>query len=284
MGSIWAWIKHHPEFLILIAVLIVGQALQKVLLPLVEEPYSSGEFPLLPTLVLAVMLVLAAVVVWLRVRLGGQLHSAGARLSLPAPESLPARYRLAEPTPRAISGALSLLDIALVLLVAATLRAPVRALAGHYVSPVWAEVGFVVLVLLAALLVLSTLFRTGGPVLVLLLWSGLDRVVPTAGFVSTGPMPVPTRPRTLTLTPPPSEAVAAPHTQEAELEPTVLAPLPPEADLEPTVMAPPPPEADGEATVRAPQPPEADGEATVVAPQPREADLEGPTVITRRDQ
>src|SRR5579859_968008 len=105
MGSTWAWIKQHPEFLILIAVVIVGQALQKVLQASIEQPYGSDQFPVVPAVVLGVMIVLAIVVVWLRVRLGGQLLSAGARLSLPAPESLPARYKLADPTPRAIGGA-----------------------------------------------------------------------------------------------------------------------------------------------------------------------------------
>jgi hypothetical protein len=260
MTTTWAWIKQHPEFLILLAVVILGQVLEKVLQGSVEQPYGSAQFPVIPAVVLAAMAVLGIAVLWLRVRLGGQLVAAGGRLSLFAPDSLPPRYAVADPPRQAIGSGLAVLDVVLVLLVAATLRNPAVALAGHYVSPTWAEVGLVVLVLVATLLVLMKLFRTAGPVVVLLLWSGLDRVVPTAGFVSHAPMPVPTRPRTLTVTPLPTPA---PQTSEAELQPTVVAPQRAEAELEPTVVA-----------SRA----EAELQPTVVAPRDAEAELE-PTVV-----
>ncbi len=261
MQSIGAWIKRHPEFLVLIAVVVVGQVLERVLRASAEQPYGSLEFPVLPTLVLGAMAVLGVVVAWLRVRLGGQLSTAGARLRLPAPESLPARYKVADPAQQAIGGSLALLDIALVLLVAATLRAAAVGIAAHYLSRTWAEVGFVVLVLLVTLLVLARLFRTGGPVLVLLLWSGLDRVVPTAGFVSSGPMPVPTRPRTVTVTPlaeaEPQPTLVTPQSKQVELEPTVVAPQVREGESESTVVA--------EATVVSVSNGSPDEDATVVA-------------------
>ena len=260
MGSMWAWIKQHPDFLILIAVVIVGQVAQKLLHGWVEQPYGAGEFPVLPALVLGVMLVLAILVVWLRARLGSQLVSAGARLSLPAPESLPAGYVVADPPRQAVRSGLALLDVVLVLLVAATLRAPALALVRHFVAETWAEVAVVAIIIVAVLVVLGKLFRTGGPVLVLLLWSGLDRVVPTAGFVATTPLAVPTRPRTV-VTPVPTPAleptVVTPQHSAEEVEPTVVAPQPSQEEVEPTVVA--------DATVVSARSTAPDDDATVVA-------------------
>ena len=305
--AVWTWIRQHPEFLVLIAVVVVGQVLEKVLRPAVEEPYGASQFPVVPAVVLGLMLLLAIVAVWLRARCGSQVVAAAktSGVSLPRPASLPSRYVVADPPRQAIGGGLALLDVALVLLIAATLRAPLLAIARHYVPPTWAEVAFVALVLLAVLFVLAKVYRSGGPVLVLILWWGLDRVVPTAGFLATAPVAVATRPRTV-VTPPPTPAaeptVAARQPSQAELAPTVIASQSGEeeptvvasqtGDQEPTVVA---AQHDQDTTVVATDHGE-DSERTLVAPQKRDEeleptvvapahdDLDGPTVVTKKQQ
>jgi hypothetical protein len=291
MANALAWLRRHPGILVLIAALVAGQVLQSVLRSRVEESVPRGQFPVVAASVLAVALVLAIVVIVLRVRLGGQLlgFARTTALSLPAPESLPPRYVLADPPRQVVGGALALIDIGLLLLLQNTLRAPVLSIADDHVTRAQANLAYVLVIVLLALVLLVKLSRTGGPVLVLLLWSGLDRVVPTAGFLGAHPAPAPAAPLPAAVIPDVRHdgTVVAPLTTiraaATDLEPTVVAPEPQRdtrqdetivaplatllaqaSDLEPTVVAPT-------------KPPHED--ATVVA-QPE--GLEGQTIVTGR--
>jgi hypothetical protein len=189
MANAVGWIRRHPGILVLLAALLIGQVGQRLAAPYVAESVRAGAFPVVATSVLGVAVLLAVVVIVVRVRLGNQIL-AGMRarsLSLPAPESLPARYALTDPPRRAVAGTLALVDIVLLLLILSTLRDPALAIAGEYVTPQQAETAFVAALVVLSLVALVKLYRTGGPVLVLLLWWGLDHVVPTAGFLGGRP-------------------------------------------------------------------------------------------------
>jgi hypothetical protein len=286
--------------LVLLAALVVGQLVQAVSRPYVEKAVRAGEFPVLAASVLAVALVLAVVVIVVRVRLGNQMvHGArSGELSLPVPESLPARYALADPSRHAVLGLLALVDVALLLLLQSTLRTPALSIADDYVSRPQATTAYVVVLMLVSLVVLVKLWRTGGPVLVLLLWWGLDRLVPTAGFLGARPstmpptqLPLPAAARdTSDEATQPAPASGA---HETTYEPTVLA-----RPEEPTVLA----GASGEpgrqdATIVAPLDPtilarDTRQDMTIVAPilghephvaqDPTGTELEGQTIVTRR--
>jgi len=165
--------------------------LQKLAQPLVAQPSASNELPLVPIVVLALAVLLGAVAVWYRVRLGIQLdRAAGERApSLIMPESLPSRYAVADPAGGVVAGLLGLIDLALLLLLQNTVRGPLLALAEHYnvVPRTLAEAAFVSLIVVIALVLLVKTWRASGPVLVLVMWWGMDRVVPTAGFVGARP-------------------------------------------------------------------------------------------------
>jgi hypothetical protein len=306
MANALAWLRHHPGIMVLIAALVAGQVLQGVLRARVEESVPRGQFPVVAASVLAVALVLAIVAIVLRVRLGGQMLASvrASTLSLPAPESLPPRYVVADPPRQVVGGMLTLVDIGLLLLIQSTLRAPALSIVDDYLTRPRANLAYVVVIVLVALVLLIKLSRTGGPVLVLLLWWGLDRVVPTAGFLGASP----------TLRPVPAPA---PPARGTSLEPTVLASEPRHdgtlvaplttiraaaTDLEPTVVAPETRRdtrhdativaplstlhartSDLEPTVVAPAKPQAE-DATVVAPEPRKEpeSLEGQTIVTGR--
>jgi hypothetical protein len=186
MGSATDWVRRHPGALLLLAAIVAGQVLKALTQPHLQDSPLVGRVPLVPAASLAAALVLAALILMLRIRLGQQLVTAAkARaIALPDPASLPKRYAVSDPATQVTSAALGLLDLALLLLVQATLLGPVLALADRFlVRRTWADSAFVALVVLLALLLLLKLWRMGGPVLVLLLWWALDRVVPTAGFL-----------------------------------------------------------------------------------------------------
>lgn len=266
MGRIaTAWIKEHPGFLVLLAALVVGQVLAKLAQPHFSDSPLAGPVPLVPAVTLGVSVVLAIVIVWLRARLGQQLvDSARARdLSLPRPASLPKRYEVLDAPRQVTSAGLGLVDLALLLLIQATFRGAILALADEFLVPRGrAEAVFVAVVVLIAVLLLIRLWQTGGPVLVLLLWWGIDRLVPTAGFLAEQPAPVATRttsvsrpvtPAPPALTAPVAEATVRSKSTEAEA--TLVAPGAQPAEA--TVLA--------EATVVSHRPEHAD-EATVLRP------------------
>ena len=292
MGRVSAWVSGHPALLGLIAGLLVGQVLMRVDQPYIEQYHAFGQIPIVAVIALALGLGLAVIVVWFRVVLGNELaRAAGTReLSLPSPRSLPARYAVTDPADKLVGAGLAALDLVLLLLVQATLRGPVVPLSSDYVEPARADTAFVVVVLALVLVLLVKLYRLAGPVLVLLVWWALDRVVPTAGFLTAHPAPA-VKPATTRVTTPgatPARAASAPPAPQAsrpELEPTVAsAPSEAEATVvasshsasadatvvsarsEPdaTVVT---EQADPDASVPAPAPTrEVDPEATVVAP------------------
>ncbi len=192
----------------LIAALVVGQVLARVEESLIEPRHPFGQFPVVAAAALVVGLVLAGLVVLLRVQLGNELAAAARTraISLPTPESLPPRYSVTDPSGMLVSAGLAALDLALLLLVQASLRAPIAPLAQDYVEPSTADAAYVLLVLALALVVLVKLYRAAGPVLMLLVWWGLDRVVPTAGFMGARPVAAvrPATTRILTSTPRPA--------------------------------------------------------------------------------
>jgi hypothetical protein len=224
------WVGRHPGLLILLGAVFLGQILQKVAQPLVAQAVPSSELPIVPIVVLALALVLAILVVWFRARLGTQLDATATERtpSVVMPESLPSRYALADPAGRVVAGVLGVIDLALLLLLQNTLRGPLLALNEHYgvASRTLADAVFVGVIVVLALVLLMKVWRASGPVLVLLMWWGLDRVVPTVGFVGARP----TLPQAVAVagTPvgtPPPRATPTP----------VLAPAP--TVLEPTVAS-----------------------------------------------
>ena len=251
------WVSRHPGLLILLGAVVLGQVLQRVAQPLLAQTVPSNELPLVPIAVLALALVLAILVVWFRARLGGQLDvAAGERApSVVMPESLPSRYAVADPAGRVVAGVLALIDLALLLLLQNTLRGPLLALNDHYrvVSRTLADAVWVVLVVVLALVLLTKAWRASGPVLVLVMWWGLDRVVPTVGFV--GARPTLPRPVAVAATPvgtPAPTPSAAPALVSAGmatpivLEPTVASAVCSALEVAPHTAA------DNEATVLAP--------------------------------
>jgi hypothetical protein len=260
MATAVDWIRRHPGILILLVALVIGQLVQIFSRPYVEAPVRAGQFPVVAASVLAVALLLAIVVIVLRVRLGNQMLSGvrASSLSLPAPESLPARYAITDPQRRAVAGTLALIDVALLLLLQSTLRTPVLSIADDYVDRARANAVYVVLIVLVSLILLVKLYRTGGPVLVLMLWWGLDRLVPTAGFLGA-------HPSTPAVAASPSRPVLPPARTDTSNEPTERTPATRGAvDAEPTEVS-----AHGgtyEPTVRSGDMGRYESGATIVAP------------------
>jgi hypothetical protein len=273
IASVSAQVAKHPGVLVLLAAIVLGQVLERLAQPHLLDSTTIGQLPLVPLSVLAAQLVLVLLILWFRVRLGNQVVAAAREraLSLPEPASLPKQYVLADPAAHITAGALGILDIVLLLLVQSALRDPILTLTDHFLIPrTTAESAFVVVVELIAVLMLIKLYRAGAPVLVLLLWWGLDRVVPTAGFLGSRAAAVasaPTRssrPLSAPVATPVEATVATPRSQPEEATVATAASRPEEAtvaaatDQEATVLA----EATVVATNRA-----GDDEATVLRPE-----------------
>jgi len=177
-----------------------------------------------------------------------------------------------------VSGLLAMLDLALLLLVQSTLRQPAVVIASMYVTRVIADTAFVGLVVLLSLLVLVKLYRAGGPVVALLLWWGLDRVVPTAGFLGAKPIPARLAAAAPVLQPRLGEATekSAGAQPGAEFEATLKSDKPePASDFGTTVTSDKPePAPDLEATVTSAKP---DEEAPPKSTPPPKSDLEATT-------
>ena len=137
-----------------------------------------------------------------------------------------------------------MIDIGLLLLIQNTIRAPALSIGDDYVTRPQANLIYVVVIVVVALVLLIKLSRTGGPVLVLLLWWGLDRVVPTAGFLGAHPTPTSVPARALASPPQARDTSQEPTVlaSEARHDGTIVAPLTTiraaTSDLEPTVVAP----------------------------------------------
>jgi hypothetical protein len=249
MGTFSDWIRRHPGLLVLLGALIVGQVLQRLVQPSLQDSPLVGQVPVVPAAALGVALVLGLLIVWLRVRLGHQLTSAARERSVSLPESasLPKGYTVRDAPGKIVGGGLGVVDLVLLLAVQSTLRGPVLALSSAYAVPrTWVEVAFVFVVVLVALLLLVKLYRLAGLVLVPVVWWGLDRVVPTAGFLGSRPA-LASAPTAVASAPAvsasgPVAAASAPvasatvASNAPVVEPTVAAPQGQE-DLEPTVAA-----------------------------------------------
>jgi hypothetical protein len=236
MGTLSDWIRRHPGLVVLLAALIVGQVVQRLVQPSLQDSPLVGQVPVVPLAALGVAVVLGLVIVWLRVRLGHQLAAAARERSLSLPESasLPKGYEVRDPPGQIVGGGLGVVDLVLLLAVQSTLRGPLLALGTAYgVQRTWLEVGFVFVVVLIALLLLVKLYRVAGPALVPVVWWGLDRVVPTAGFLGSRPALASAPVAALSA---PVAAVPSATTPPAasEVEPTVASAQSP---VEPTVAA-----------------------------------------------
>ena len=129
-----------------------------------------------------------------------------------------------------------------------------------YTSSAWVEAGFVVLVVVLALFVLSHIYRTSKPVSAYLAWSVLDRLVPTAGFLA-GPAPAPALASGRTASRPSSEPSAHRTETAPDAEQTTISDRGAAAATQPATPGPA-----EEVTVRAPEAdPEADPERTAAS-------------------
>jgi hypothetical protein len=297
MGTFSNWIRRHPGLLVLLGALIVGQVVQRLVQPSLQDSPLVGRVPVVPAAALGVAVVLGLLIVWLRVRLGHQLTSAARERSVSLPESasLPKGYAVRDAPGKIVGGGLGVVDLVLLLAVQSTLRGPVLALSSAYAVPrTWVEVAFVFVVVLVALLLLVKLYRLAGLVLVPVVWWGLDRVVPTAGFLGSRPplasapaagasMPAPSAPAAVASATVASGAPASAveptlaGATRSEAEPTVAAQAAgtprTASEMEPTIAAPPALEAEAEATLMAQQtvvtrrPGPVDEDATVLRPE-----------------
>lgn len=175
-----------------------------------------------------------------------------------------------------------LLDLVVLLIIQAMLRPPMIGVGKNLLPEAWIDGAYVVLVVLIALFILFSLRRASRPLIERLLWLGLNRVIPTAGFqTSSAAATFATRMTTTnasrSATPsrsaesPPPAAGADEGTVAAGIgaEATVLAPA--IVTAEDTVLAPSPPAEAGAATMLAPAGGEG-SEETILAPaEPPEA-------------
>lgn len=192
-----AWVRRHPTVLVLIGAVVIGLLLSPVFraiedeAPLVVLGSDRVSSAYLVWLVLAIPL--CVVVLWARLSLGRRLTAAVVRV-LGDEEQPIRRAGAAAPVDSPTLGAAIVrgsLDLTLLLLVQSILRRPLVEVAGAFAPKEWVDGAFVVLVVLVALLILFGLRRSGGPLTTYLVQEGLDRLVPTAGYVgqatSSGP-------------------------------------------------------------------------------------------------
>lgn len=152
------------------------------------------------------------------------------------------------------------LDLVFLLIIQGIVRTPLVQVISAFEPKALVDGGFVVLVVLIALLMLFSLYRTSQPLTEYLVTVGLDRIVPTAGFAARDlPDAVPTR--TVTRTP------VARSVGEAGSEPTAIAPGRVPGSEQPTIAALPTMVASSEATVLAVGAHDvSSAEATIAAP------------------
>ena len=232
------WIRQQPGVFVLLGALVLGQVVQKVAAPLLVDTGGIGQVPVMAIAVLALAVAFAAVVIVLRVRLGATLREA-ANVRLEVPRSLPARYVIAAPGAQLVSALLAIVDLALLLLLQNTLRGALLALVDHYqlLQRNTAQMVYVGVVVLIALLLMVRVFRVAGPVVVLLLWWGMERVVPTVGFAGARPEVVSARGTTVMPMSRRQTAAPAPLAQAPQAEATVAAAAAHTSEDEATLVA-----------------------------------------------
>jgi hypothetical protein len=233
---------------------------------------TTGKPPLLGVFGLAVALVSCVIIVWARLRIGQAMH-AWARAwvaGFPVADSIPRRYVIDDRGSRLASALCAVIDVVVLLLMQSTVREPLLLLTSSYTRQASVESAFTLLILVMALVILSGVYRTSKPVLAYLAWSVMDRLVPTAGFLAGGMVPV--LPRATTASRP---ALAA--SSNGPTTPVSAAPRQVEHSVssqDATVVAEQQREAPAladEPTVRAPSA-SIDQEATVVAEKPSDPD------------
>jgi hypothetical protein len=254
LGGPVVWARQNRHLLRLILAGLVGL----LVFPLVFDALAphdfllAGKFSLLDLVWLVLALISVVVLLAERTTVGVELRAAttralsgvavaGGGATSPAVDLPDTGNRLAQ----------GLFNLVVLLVVQAILRRPLVGLLSGQVAAALVDGVFVGVVVLAALGLFWRLYRVSTPLLRQLVWLGLDRLVPTAGFAG-GPAPAEDRTRVATRAThrAPSAAAAAPAASAAA---TVPAAAEPGSDL-PTVAA------------AAAQPTVLEGAATVVAP------------------
>lgn len=188
-----SWARAQRAGFALIGAVIFGQ-LSRVLFETLQrnDVLITGRPPLLPVIFLVLALVWCGVIIWARLRVGRDLNkwARGWFAQFAVAETIPRRYVIEDRGALLAATLCAVLDLVLILVMQNTVREPLLMLMSAYTSSAWADGGFVVLVLLLALFVLSHIYRTSRPVSAYLAWSVMDRLVPTAGFLA-GPTPAP---------------------------------------------------------------------------------------------
>jgi hypothetical protein len=252
------WVGHNQSVLNLIGGAFVGL----VVLPVVFSALGrfdariAGRF----SVVDLVWLVLAAVAAFAMLRARATLSimaaSAATRVLAIHPDSGTVLAGAAASAPstavdaadRGSTIARGLLDLALLLLIQATLRAPLVGLLSGQVDNALVDGVYVVVVVVLALVILIRLYRSGHPLVEQLTWLALNQIVPTAGFAATSV--------SATFTTRLATVTSRPTTGPASSPPSAAPPTPISATAEaPTLAADPTVAADAlQATLPAPEP------------------------------
>jgi hypothetical protein len=263
-----AWVLAQRAGFALVGGVVLAQ-LTRVLFERLQraDVLTTGKPPILGVLCLVVVLVWCAIIIWARLRIGQALNgwARGWVARFPVADTTPRRYAIEDRGGRLASGLCAVLDLIVLLLVQDTIREPLLLVTSSYTSPAWAEGAFTAVVVVLALLILSSAYRTSRPVAAYLTWSAMDRLVPTAGFLAGGAVPAVAPARTGSqpaLSEPARSQEPAPRSAPTHQEPTVVADQPAVAD-EVTVRA---PATSQEATIVAPEKQSVADERTVRAP------------------
>lgn len=261
-ASVARLIRGHPGVALLVLAVLVGLFGLPAAAELVKDHdvRLNGQVSLVHLVWLVLALGLAIVLLASRGSLLGDLSEGMRRLLAGAEPSPTTATHGAGPDVPAHGVAIvrGIFDLVLLLVIQGIVRVPLVAVASGYAPKPTVDGGFVVVVFLIALLMLVGLYRLSQPLTVHLVSSGLDRLIPTAGFAAASLPEVagrlPTRPATgAGAREEPTVAAAAEATVAAAAERTVAA----EGDV-PTWSA--------EATVAAPGEPIAAAEATIAEP------------------
>ena len=234
------WIRRHPGILPLILATALGLIAVPPLFAALERRdvlvTLAGERVSLVSLArLGLILVLGVVILWARSSIGRDLAEGVRRLlsdaqASAAPSRPDARTALDTPS-LGVAIVRGLFDLVLLLILQSMLRPPLVAVVAAYAPTAWVDGGFVGVVVLVVLLMLLGLHRASRPLTEHLVWVGLDRLVPTAGYAPSG-LPAIAQQRRPTPAPPPSRP-AAPE----PAEPTQVSGAPPTLAAEATVAA-----------------------------------------------
>src|SRR5438552_8248693 len=232
-----AWVRAQRVGLALVGAIVLAQ-LTRVLFEALQHAQflTIGKPPLLGVLGLGMVLVWCAVIIWARMRVGQRLNAWGRGwvANFPVADTTPRRYAIEDRGSRLASGLCAVVDLVVLLLVQDTIRQPLLLVTSAYTSPAATEAAFTLIMVVLALLILSSAYRTSKPVAAYLAWSAMDRLVPTAGFLAGGVVPAIAPARTRSQ---PALSEPAHSNAPAPQDSTVLADRPALAD-ELTVRAP----------------------------------------------